>query len=188
MNKIVFSLILFILILSPFCTAAAQSSVITEDEIKAFNTTGFPQWAKDLRRWDIIAFGTFPFSMFFSTFFNDLSRWNRANGMDFSAEGRRYAPWPFKSAGAVDLTSQEFGRNILLAIGISAAFAFTDLIIVKIRQNMERRKLESKPPSRGTYTIERRSNESAEADEKPEIQKIPEDIDDTVSLNEPAPE
>jgi len=188
MNKIVFSLILFILILSPLCRAAAQSSVITEDEIKAFNTTGFPQWAKDLRRWDIIAFGTFPFSMFFATFFTDLSRWNRANGMNFSSEGRRYAPWPFKSAGAVEMTSQEFGRNILLAVGISVSFAFTDFIIVKIRQSIERQKLENRPPSGGTVTIERRSDESAEAEKKPEVHEIPADINDSVNLSEPAPE
>jgi hypothetical protein len=168
MNKIVFSLILFILILSPFYRAEAQSGVITEDEIKIFNTTGLPQWVKDMRRFDIIAFGTFPFSMFFSSFFSDLYRWNKANGMDFSNEGRRYAPWPFKSAGAVDLTTQEFRNNILFAVGISLTLAVTDLIIVKIRQSKERRRLESKPPSGGTFTIERRTNEDAGEEEKPE--------------------
>jgi len=198
MNKVVFSLVLFILIMSPLYRAEAQSSVITEEEIKVFNTTGLPQWVKDVRRWDIIAFGTFPFSMFLSTFFNDLYRWNRANGMDFSAEGRRYAPWPFKSAGAVDLTSQEFRRNILFAIGISATLAFTDLLIVKIKQNKERRRLENKPPSGGTFTIERGSHEIPVEDEEPEVQEvndeiqevqeIPEDIDDAVNLDEPSPE
>jgi len=188
MNKIVFSLVLFILIMSPFYRAVAQSSVITtEDEIKVFNTTGLPQWVKDMRRWDIIAFGTFPFSMFLSSFFNDLYRWNKANGMDFSSEGRRYAPWPFKSAGAVDLTSQEFGRNILIAAGISVTLAFTDLLIVKIRQNKERRRLENKPPSGGTFTI-RRPNEDGVEDEEPEVQEVPAGIDDTVNLGEQYPE
>jgi hypothetical protein len=158
MKKTVFIIFLFILVLSPFSRVSAQTDTAEEGEI-VFNTTGLPQWVKDVRRWDIIAFGTFPFSMFFASFINDLYRWNNANGFDFSAEGRRYAPWPFKSAGAVDLTSQEFRRNILIAAGFSVAFAFIDLLIVKIRQNRERRRIESKPPSGGTYVIERRSPE-----------------------------
>jgi hypothetical protein len=189
MNKIVFSLILFILILTPFYNAAAQSSVITEEEIKVFNTTGLPQWVKDLRRWDIIAFGTFPFSMFLASFFNDLYRWNKANGMDFSNEGRRYAPWPFKSAGAVDPTSREFRNDILLAVGFSVTLAFTDLLIVKIRQNKERRRIENKPPSGGTFTIERRTNEDAGNEEEEKTEAINDSANpDEIEVSEPAPE
>jgi hypothetical protein len=162
MKKNIFIIILFIFILSPFYQAEAQTSDTADEEEIVFNTTGLPQWVKDVRRWDIIAFGTFPFSMFFASFFHDLYRWNNANGFDFSNEGRRYAPWPFKSAGAVDLTSQEFKRNILIAAGFSVVFAFIDLLIVKIRQNRERRRIESKPPSGGTYVIERRSTEASE--------------------------
>jgi hypothetical protein len=161
MKKTVFIIFLFIFILSPFQAQAQTTNAAAEEEI-VFDTTGFPQWAKDLRRWDIIAFGTYPFSMFLATFFHDLYRWGSANGMDFSAEGRRYAPWPFKSAGAVDLTSPEFRRNFLIAAGLSAVFAFIDLLIVKIRRNRELRRIESKPPLGGTYVIERRTNETVE--------------------------
>jgi len=162
MKRTVFVIVLFSMILIPHSRAEAQN--IHDSETTAvFDTKGFPQWAKDFRRWDIIAFGTFPFSMFFVSFLYDLYRWNNANGMEFSAEGRRYAPWPFKSAGAVELTSKEFGRTILLAAGLSAIFAFTDLFIVK----MKRKKAATiKPPSSGSYTIKKKPYEDNATEEE----------------------
>jgi hypothetical protein len=166
MKKTVFIIFLFVFVLSPFQLQAQTATA--EGEI-VFNTTGLPQWVKDARRWDIIAFGTYPFSMFLASFFQDLYRWNKTNGMDFSSEGRRYAPWPFKSAGAIDLTSSEFKRNILIAAGLSVTFACIDLFIVKRKQNKERLRIESTPPSGGTYTIERRTNRDPEEDKEPEV-------------------
>jgi hypothetical protein len=151
MKKTVFTIVLFVMLLIPGFQTEAQN--IHDSETTAvFDMKGFPQWAKDFRRWDIIAFGTFPFSMFFVNFFHDIYRWNKANGMDFSAEGRRYAPWPFKSAGAVELTSKEFGRTILLAAGLSAVFAFTDLIIVKVKR---KKASMIEPPPTGSYTVKK---------------------------------
>jgi hypothetical protein len=162
MKKTVFVMFLFIFVLSPFQAQAQTADA--EGEI-VFDTAGLPQWVKDARRFDIIAFGSYPFSMFLVSFFHDLYRWNSANGMEFTNEGRRYAPWPFKSAGAIDLTSWEFKKNILFAAGLSAAFALIDLLIVKLRRDRERRRIESVPSSRGTYTIDRRSNEVPEEPE-----------------------
>jgi hypothetical protein len=174
MKKTVFIIFLFILVLSPFYQVSAQTSNAAAEEEIAFDTAGLPLWVKDVRRFDIIAFGTYPFSMFLATFFHDLYRWNHNNGMEFSSEGRRYAPWPFKSAGAVDLTSQEFKKNIFIAAGISAAFALVDLLIVKLRQNREKRRIESLPSSRGTYTVERRS---AEVPVKTEVHEVLSDME-----------
>jgi len=151
MKKTVFTIVLFSMLLIPGLKAEAQN-IHDSETTSVFDMKGFSQWAKDFRRWDIIAFGTFPFSMFFVNFFYDMYRWNRANGMDFSAEGRRYAPWPFKSAGAVELTGKELGRTILLAAGLSVVFAFTDLFLVKMKRKKEA-KIE--PPSTGSYTIEK---------------------------------
>ncbi|MCL2209260.1 MAG: hypothetical protein FWC19_01290 [Treponema sp.] len=155
MKEKVFIFLLFVFLLTPLSKAAAQSSVLEDGEI-VFNTSGLPDWVKDVRRWDIIAFGTFPFSMFFTAFAVDIFRWGFESGFSFSMEGRRYAPWPFKSAGAVELTSGEFTRNIWIAVGLSAALAFADLLIVKLRQRDEKRRTDSSPPvSGGTYTIEK---------------------------------
>jgi len=146
MRNIFIAVIFSSLLLSPVLQVTAQNNTNTQPTT-AFDTTGFPQWAKDMRRWDIIAFGTFPFAMFTSLFFTDLFRWGNANSMSFTEEGRRYAPWPLKSAGAIEMTKEEYERSIWIAIGLSAAIAFADLIFVKIRQNKERRRINSAPSS-----------------------------------------
>jgi len=145
MKKILFASILFILLLMPRLEAAAQST----DFPNFFDMTDFPQWARDMRRFDVIAFGTFPFSLFAVTFVTDMFRWGNANGMSFN--DLRYAPWPLKSAGAVEMTSYEYGRTILIAAGLSLTLALIDFIIVKIKQSGERRRIEINPPSSNNF-------------------------------------
>jgi hypothetical protein len=146
--KKIIVVLLFILLI-PAYGIHAQTG--TTQATEAFDTTGFPQWAKDLRRWEIVAFGTFPFSMLFATTAVDMVRWNNANGMSFS--DMRYAPWPLKSAGAIAMSDREMRNTIQIAVGLSAAFAFADLIIVKIKQNKERKRAEALPV--GTTIITR---------------------------------
>jgi len=156
MKKIFFASILFFLLFTPQFEAAAQNTQVTN----VFDMTDFPQWARDIRRFDIITFGSFPFSMFVVTFVTDMFRWNNANGMDFN--DMRYAPWPLKSAGAVDMTAEEYGRTILIAAGVSVVLALTDFIIIKIRRSSERRRIESRPS--GSFNVNRGTNENGEAE------------------------
>ena len=166
MRKIIFLIILFSLLLIPAFQAMAQSLSTTDSTQAVFDTTGFPQWAKDLRRGEIIAFGTFPFSLFFVTFTMDMIRWNNANGMDFSEQGRRYAPWPFKSAGGVDMSNDEFKRSLFLAAGLSISLALIDFLIVRARRDAEQRRIESLPS--GSVEIER-----GFAETPPEVEEDP---------------
>ena len=130
-----------------------------------FDTSEFPQWGKDLRRLDIIMFGVFPFSMFFVTTVMDSIRWYDNSRFSFSEADRRYAPWPLKSAGAAEMTADEHFRTIMIAAGVSVTVALVDLLIVKIRQDKERRRIESMRKS--TYII----------DKSPANPVIEEDID-----------
>ncbi|MDR0487281.1 MAG: hypothetical protein LBG91_03440 [Treponema sp.] len=151
MKKIFITVIMFLFLLVSVFHLTAQSTGTQSTSTQSTGTTAasdaisFPQWAKDMRRWDIIAFGSFPFAMFTATFFTDMVRWNDANGLDFSEDSRRYAPWPLKSAGAVEMSSKEFERTLIIAAGLSVAVAFTDLIIVQIKRQKERRRIESMP-------------------------------------------
>jgi len=162
MKRIISAVIVFSLLLTPFFSVSAQSLSTTESTQSVFDMSGFPQWAKDIRRWEIVTFGVFPFSLFAVTFTTDMIRWYNANGMDFSAQGRRYAPWPLKSAGAVELSNEEFQRNLLLAAGLSMTLAFVDFFIVLSKRNNERRRLESSPP--GSVIITRIPQEAEESD------------------------
>jgi len=179
MKKIVFIIFLFSLLFIPIFELKAQSLTqfpaqrlsTTEPTTVGLDLSGYPQWVRDLRRFDIIAFGTFPFSMFIALTVTDLIRWGNANGFDMSEEGRRYAPWPAKSAGAVEMTDNEYFRTILIAAGISAFVALIDLVIVKVKQSGERRRLESRP--QGSVTIERTSpeQETNASEEEAQLQR-----------------
>jgi hypothetical protein len=134
----------------------------------------FPQWARDIRRWEIVLFGSFPFSMFTVTFVTDMVRWNDHNGLDFSETGRKYAPWPLKSAGAIAMTNDEQIRTITLAVGVSAAVAFADLLIVQVKRYQARRRAEALPV--GTAIIIRTPlpNDTDDQEATPESEAQPE--------------
>jgi hypothetical protein len=150
-KNVFFPPLLLLLLAVPAYRVTAQSSGTGTNVSSAFNTSGFPQWAKDIRRWEIVAFGSFPFAMFATTFFVDTWRWADNAGLNFSEEGRRYAPWPFKSAGAVEMSNREYETTVLIAAGLSITIAFTDLIIVQIKRHKARKRAESMPP--GTAII-----------------------------------
>jgi hypothetical protein len=146
---------LFLLMaVSALYVPAQTNTTNTTKKSAAFDTTGFPQWVKDLRRWEIVAFGSIPFTMFFTTFGMDMYRWNNANGMDMSEEGRQYAPWPLKSAGADLLDKEEFEKVFKIAACLSVGIAFTDLVIVQVKRYKERKKAEALPV--GTTIINRK--------------------------------
>ncbi|WP_461256383.1 hypothetical protein [Treponema sp. R80B11-R83G3] len=153
-------IVLFSLLFGSVYQAQAQSLSTTKPTESTLN---LPQWVKDLRRWDIITFGVFPFSMFFVTTVIDIIRWNDANNLDFSEEGRRYAPWPLKSAGAVEMTNDEYARTILLSVGVSAVIACVDLFIIITKRNNERRRIESLPS--GSIEINKTPYGTQEADD-----------------------
>lgn len=158
----------FMLIMPPFRAAAQTTTTAAAPLVSiSFDTSGFPQWAKDVRRWEIVAFGSFPFAMFTATFAMDTYRWANANGLDFSDAGRRYAPWPLKSAGAVGMENREYEMTIGIAAGLSMTVAMADLIIVQVKRHRARRRAESLPA--GTAIIINKpwpdSSEQTEAEE-----------------------
>ncbi|GHU23907.1 hypothetical protein FACS1894164_09300 [Spirochaetia bacterium] len=78
-----------------------------------------------LRRGEIVAFGTLPFTIFLATFAVDTTRYMSHN---FDS---RYAPWPFKGAGAFDMSDTEKGIALGVAVGTSVIIALIDYFIVK---------------------------------------------------------
>jgi len=149
--KKTFLIILFFLI---FVFAHAQQMSfprlsVTEPTLVTYSSnTDLPGWVRDVRRFDIITFGIFPFSMFAVATVTDFFRWWE-NEWD-----PRYAPFSrLFTAGAAELTNDEVLRTVLIAAGVSAAIALIDYLIVKNRRDNERRKAESLPS--GSYEIER---------------------------------
>ncbi|MDR2210628.1 MAG: hypothetical protein LBO65_04060 [Spirochaetaceae bacterium] len=107
----------------------AEESLAEEPLVNTPITQGKPQWVKDLRRAEIVAFGSFPFTMFFTATFTDLYRC-ASHGWD-----RRYAPWPFKSAGAVSMDTGELRMMFTVAISSSLVISLVDYLIVRYKRS-----------------------------------------------------
>ena len=144
-------MLLLLLLALPVIGIPAQTT--TETAPPPFIRETSPQWAKDVRRWNIVAFGSIPFTMLTATFAMDMYRWSNANGMNFTDEGRRYAPWPLKSAGAIAMDSKEQEVTLLMAAGLSVTIAVVDAIIVQAKRRKAQKKADALPV--GTTIITR---------------------------------
>jgi hypothetical protein len=165
LNKFKRATIFFLLLAISVSLAPAQTNS-TNTNNNFFDLSEAPQWVRDLRRWEIVAFGTIPFAMFTATFGMDMYRWNNANGMDFSDAGRKYAPWPLKSAGAFNMESREMEQTLIIAAGLCVTVAFTDLIITLVKRANAKKRAEALPHN--ATTINRRPLYEEEPQAPPE--------------------
>jgi hypothetical protein len=92
-----------------------------------------PLWVRDLRRAEIVMFGSFPLSLFFSSFVMDTFRWFNHD------KDNRYAPWPFKSAGAIDMNDRELKQMFAVAVSTSVGVALLDFGIVRYKRYRQRK-------------------------------------------------
>jgi hypothetical protein len=110
----------------PLAALPGEEDTDPQDEII---TAGKPQWVKDLRRAEIVAFGSFPFTLFLTKTFIDLYR-TASHDWD-----RRYAPWPFKAAGAISMDRDQIRMMFTIAVSASLVISITDYIIVRYKRS-----------------------------------------------------
>jgi hypothetical protein len=118
--------------LAPLCaeTADAHTPVPYEKD-------EFPDWIKDIRRAEIISFGSLPFVTFFSSIYYDVYRYYDHD------QDSRYKPWPFKdSESAVGLSEDEQKRLVLVSAGIAVGVAVFDYGFRAIRRAIRNKKAE----------------------------------------------
>ncbi|GHU73927.1 hypothetical protein FACS189450_14380 [Spirochaetia bacterium] len=138
-------------------TTGANGTITPTTKI---DTKEFPLWAKDLRRADIIAFGSFPFTMFAATFAMDALRFFDHDNNPL------YAPWPFKTAGAINMSTEEYQQTLIIAAAASLTIALTDYIIVRVKRHRlaeKARKLPAGSPIIIERSVENRTEERAES-------------------------
>jgi hypothetical protein len=97
------------------------------------SSSEYPLWVQDLRRGEIVAFGSFPFTLFLSTFAMDSVRFFK-NDMN-----RAYLPWPLKGPGAIEMSRDEKKQTFMIAVTASITIAVVDFAIVKIKRHREAR-------------------------------------------------
>ncbi len=122
--------------------------------------------------------------MFATTFGMDMYRWYNANHMDFSESGRRYAPWPLKSAGAIAMESNEIKTTLIIAAGLCVTVALTDLVIILIKRAKARKRIEAQSHNATTITRNPLYEEEPQIQEKEPAAEVPDDAAGDLS---PAP-
>jgi hypothetical protein len=80
------------------------------------------------RRFEIIAFGSYPITMFYTSFSFSLASYIEH---DFSAT---YAPWPFNSSSVDTTTTEEHLTRMGVAACVSLAIAGVDAIIRAVQE------------------------------------------------------
>lgn len=116
MTKRTVAAILFISIASALFSQSA-----TAPEPEPYAKDEFPAWLGDIRRAEIIAFGSLPFVTFLTSIGYDCYRWS---AHDYA---NAYRPWPFKDANnSVAMTDQEQINMLLLSAGICVGVAVFD--------------------------------------------------------------
>lgn len=145
---------------------ADGSAAVVPEPYKA---SEFPAWALDLRRFEIVTLGAFPFAVFVAGEALDLSRlcFGASIGLDLSRIGSGnpfvvtsvtagdviYAPWPVKSSASYSTTDDEKVLTIVVAATLAIGVGVADYLIVKAQKRAEiRRKaaIRSEAPESGS--------------------------------------
>jgi hypothetical protein len=130
-----------------FTALFAVLTLQSRSQTAAPPASGTPLWLKDLRRAEIVAFGSFPFTMLMATAGMDTYRFISHNG------DSRYTPL-IKSPGAVTMNEEELGITLAVAGAASLAIALADFVIVQYKRRAHARRVENLPP--GTPIIIRK--------------------------------
>jgi len=115
----------------------AQSTPISTKP-EPYLSEEFPAWANSLRRSEIVAFGSLPFTVFFTTFAMDSYRYSQNNW------DQRYAPWPLKAAGAIEMDESQRIGSFVTACAISVVISLVDYALIRSKRRAEQRKAEAK--------------------------------------------
>jgi hypothetical protein len=128
MMKIKLLLLVCVLTLAPLFAARGEEPV---KEPVPYKEDEFPQWLKDLRRAEIVFFGTLPFTLLVSIQGYEIARFY------IHDQDPLYTPWPFRSAQAPPYTFDEQMVIIGSAVVLSGILAFTDYLLGKISHREE---------------------------------------------------
>mgnify|MGYP001806204254 CR=1 FL=1 len=132
MNRRFAAFALMIAFLAPLCAETADAH-----EPVPYEKDEFPDWVKDLRRAEIISFGSLPFVTFFASIYYDVYRYYDHN------QEPGYEPWPFKNSNtAVGLSEDEQKKLVLVSAGISVGVAVFDYGFRAIRRAIRNKKAE----------------------------------------------
>ena len=106
--KKTFGLFILFTVMAAVAAPAGEPAPYTRDE--------FPDWALNLRRGEIIAFGALPVALLVSNLLFDLGRFV-AKSIEAGEIDTQYAPWFFGPPSKPPLSADE--KKVVFSIGVS---------------------------------------------------------------------
>ena len=131
-----FFIVLYCLFLVMSLSAAEID--MTGIEVESYDNVNFPQFLLDMRRSEIVTFGSYPFTTMAVGAGYSLFRYF-SSGMD-----SKYTPNPFIKASSANLTDAETKGIILGAAGLSIGIGIIDFFLNQIAVAKEQQEKEAK--------------------------------------------
>jgi hypothetical protein len=125
--RFLFCALLFFAFLPALYPQSSSDAAMTSTH---FDMTGFPQWTRDLRRGEIVAFGAFPFMYLFTNLGMDFYRWG---SHDWDSN---YTPL---RSGTVPKTTDEKLMTLGIAAGGAVCIALVDFGIEYFKRHRRAR-------------------------------------------------
>jgi len=136
LNKQIFTSILlaFMLCRAADSLLAQDSGTTVSSDISGIlnkqENGGFPQWAKDLRRFDIVTFGAFPLAYLFTSLGWDLYRTSQHN----------WSGNYFTIAGGAAWGNDDFTNVLIYSAAVCVTVALVDYIIVRVKRSKKEKR------------------------------------------------
>jgi hypothetical protein len=111
-------------------TTGSSATASTTLQPAPYQPDEFPQWARDLRRAEIITIGVFPFAYLYTNAMYDLGRFLVLT-IAGNPNASNYAPWFFAPPTKPGLTDGETVGILVGSIGVAVLVAFLDYAIGK---------------------------------------------------------
>jgi hypothetical protein len=119
--------------------AAAVGFAEEERPPEEYDPQEFSPFLQDLRRGEIIFFGSLPMSLFVCFEVYDISRYFYVRSRDGADEAREYAPWPVRRYGGKPYGAAETKWILVSALSLSLCAALVDFMIGNIREKRNTR-------------------------------------------------
>ncbi|HRR02352.1 MAG TPA: hypothetical protein P5286_05580 [Treponemataceae bacterium] len=139
------ALVLTFVLVTGFLPAQTTTTNDSGTEPVPYEKDEFPSWQSDIRRAEIIAFGSLPFVTFMTSLTYDIYRYIDHDQQD------EYLPWPMKEKEIAEPLSEDDQKKILLiSVGVAIGVALFDYGFRAIRRHIrqsrqERRNREAQP-------------------------------------------
>lgn len=117
---------------------SAKDIDMTGVEVESYDNVNFPPFLLDMRRSEIVTFGSYPFTMMTVSAGYSLFKYF-SNGMD-----SKYTPNPFMKASSANLTDAETKGIILGAAGLSIGIGIIDFFLNQIAIASEKQEKEAR--------------------------------------------